>query len=106
MDDCSIQLSPNGLTLSSDKQSYLISDNDIPLLKRGYTVPLRDQDRKSLGPVGMIFTRQKEIVARLPTGEVVQYTGSSPVGGTSSQESGLNDRSHYGYSLPYCHAGG
>lgn len=71
MEDITFQHTPDGFTLSSGNILYLISDQDIALLKRGYTIPLRNQDKKSLGPSGVVFMKQGNTDIRLPSGEVV-----------------------------------
>lgn len=62
---------PVGFEVSAGTDSYLISDNDMPLLKRGYTIPLRDQSRASLGPAGTAYTRRGNVEIRFPSGEVL-----------------------------------
>ena len=71
MDSLQIQHSPDGFTLSSGTELYLISEIDLPLLKRGYTIPLRDQSRASLGPAGTAYTRRGSVEIRFPSGEVL-----------------------------------
>lgn len=71
MDSCTIHHTPAGLLLESGTDSYLISDNDMPLLKRGYTIPLRDQSRASLGPAGTAYTRRGNVEIRFPSGEIL-----------------------------------
>ncbi|OQA52163.1 MAG: hypothetical protein BWY45_03224 [Euryarchaeota archaeon ADurb.Bin294] len=71
MDSLQIQHSPDGFKLETGTELYLISDQDIAHLKRGYTIPLRDTERKSLGPGGIAYTRKGNTEIRLPSGEVV-----------------------------------
>lgn len=71
MDSYTIQNIPAGFRLETGTDFYLISDKDMPLLKRGYTVPRRDQDKKSLGPAGMMYNCRNKTEVRLPTGEVL-----------------------------------
>ena len=71
MDSYTIHHTPDGFTLTSGTELYLISDQDIAHLKRGYTIPLRDLDKKSLGPAGVVYTRKGNTEIRLPSGDVV-----------------------------------
>ena len=71
MDSYTIHHTPAGFTIETGTDSYLISDNDMPLLKRGYTIPLRDQSRASLGPAGTAYTRRGDVEIRFPSGEVL-----------------------------------
>ena len=71
MDSCTFQHTPAGFTLETGTGSYLISDKDIPLLRRGQSVPLRDPAGQSLGPEGVVYTRKGNIDIRLPSGDVV-----------------------------------
>jgi len=71
MDSCTFQHTPAGFTLETDNTSYLIGNDDLSLLKRGYTIPLRDLDKNSLGPAGVVYTRKGNIDIRLPSGDVV-----------------------------------
>ena len=71
MDSCTIHHTPTGFTLASGTDIYLISEIDLPLLKRGYTIPLRDQSRASLGPAGTAYTRRGSVDIRFPSGEVL-----------------------------------
>lgn len=65
-----IRHTPECITLTNSNLSYLISHNDIDRLKKGYCIPLRDTERKSLGPAGCVYTRKGEAEIRLPSGEV------------------------------------
>ena len=69
MDSLQVYLSPAGFTLETDNTSYLIGNDDLSLLKRGYTIPLRDLDKKSLGPAGVVYTRKGNTEIRLPSGD-------------------------------------
>ena len=71
MDSLQVYLSPAGFALETDNTSYLIGNDDLSLLKRGYTIPLRDLDKKSLGPAGVVYTRKGNTDIRLPSGDVV-----------------------------------
>ena len=71
MESLQIQHAPAGFTLETDNTSYLIGNDDLSLLKRGYTIPLRDTERKSLGPAGVVYTRKGNTEIRIPSGEVV-----------------------------------
>ena len=65
-----IRHTPECITLTNSNLSYLISHNDIDRLKKGYCIPLRDLDKKPLGPVGCVYTRKNETEIRLPSGEL------------------------------------
>jgi hypothetical protein len=69
MEATTFQHTPEGFTLTSGTELYLISDQDIAHLKRGYTIPLRDLDKKSLGPAGVVYTRKGNTEIRLPSGD-------------------------------------
>ena len=71
MEAATFQHTPDGFTLSSGTELYLISDQDIAHLKRGYSVALRDMEKRSLGPAGVVYTRKGNIDVRLPSGDVV-----------------------------------
>ena len=71
MNSLQIHHTPDGFALETGTDSYLISDKDMPLLKRGYTIPLRDQNRASLGPAGTAYTRQGYVEIRFPSCEVL-----------------------------------
>ena len=65
------QHAPDGFRLETDNTSYLIGNDDLSLLKRGYTIPLRDLDKKSLGPSGVVYTNHGNITIRLPSMETL-----------------------------------
>jgi len=69
MDSAIIHHTPCGLAIETGKESYLISDKDIPLLMCGLSVALHNQDGKSLGPGWYAYIRQRNIEVRLPSGE-------------------------------------
>ena len=71
MDSCTIHHTPMGFCLETGTGSYLISDKDIPLLRRGQSVPLRDPAGQSLGPEGVVYTRKADVTIRIPGGETV-----------------------------------
>ena len=71
MDSLQIQHSPDGFTLSSGTELYLISVQDIAHLKRGYSVALRDMEKRSLGPAGVVYMNHGNITVRIPSGDVV-----------------------------------
>jgi hypothetical protein len=71
MEATTFQHTPDGFTLETDNTSYLIGNDDLSLLKRGYTIPLRDTERKSLGPAGVVYTRKGNTEIRIPSGDVV-----------------------------------
>jgi len=71
MESLQIQHAPDGFALETDNTSYLIGNDDLPLLKRGYSVALRDMEKRSLGPAGVVYTRKGNIDVRLPSGDVV-----------------------------------
>lgn len=71
MEAATFQHTPAGFTLETDNTSYLIGNDDLSLLKRGYTIPLRDTERKSLGPAGVVYTNHGNITIRLPSMETL-----------------------------------
>ena len=71
MESLQIQHAPAGFTLETDNGLYLISIDDLSRLRKGFSIPLRDQDKKSLGPAGVAYTRKGNIDVRLPSGDVV-----------------------------------
>ena len=71
MEAATFQHTPAGFTLSSGTELYLISIDDLSILRKGNTIPLRDQDKKSLGPAGVVYTRKGNTEIRIPSGEVV-----------------------------------
>ena len=71
MESLQIQHSPDGFTLSSGTELYLISVQDIAHLKRGYSVALRDMEKRSLGPAGVAYTNHGNITIRIPSGDIV-----------------------------------
>lgn len=54
MDSATIHHTSSGLVLETGKESYLVSDKDMPLLWRGQSIPLRDEGRKPIGPAGCV----------------------------------------------------
>lgn len=70
MDSATIHHTPTGFLVETGTEVYLISDKDIPRLKRGQVVPLRDQGGKPLGPVNYVATRAGNVEIYL-SGEVL-----------------------------------
>jgi len=75
MNSATIHHTPAGLVVETGKESYLVSDKDMPLLRRGQSVPLRDMGRGPLGPAGCVYTRHGNVEVRLPSGEVLAIPG-------------------------------
>ena len=71
MESLQIQHAPAGFTLETDNGLYLISIDDLSRLRKGFSIPLRDQSRASLGPAGTAYTRRGSVEIRFPSGEVL-----------------------------------
>lgn len=71
MDSLQVYHSPDGFKLETGNGLYLISIDDLSRLRKGFSIPLRDLDKNSLGPGGMAYTRKGNTEIRIPSGDVV-----------------------------------